>query len=169
MTTHLLIKAIGLQVRALAMMDCNATDRSVDRAPQWDFDDFEDLQNQIEQLAVEAEEHVGPDAVSLTTQMSIAAQDGAQAALERLKEDKLIKEVVPFEQLVEGFRYVGFALANDYFAELESTNEGTSLMTNSRIQYVTVKITHVNHVAITPYSKTMTYKAFCDEFRMRME
>lgn len=169
MTTHLLIKAFALQVRALAMMDANHAEFSCGGAPQWDFDDFEDLQKQIEQFAVEAEEHVGPDTVSLTTRMSIAAQDGAQAALEQLKEDKLIKEVVPFEQLVEGFRYVGFALANDYFAEVKSTDESTSLMTNSRIQHVTVDITHVNRAAIVPYSKTMTYNAFCKEFRMRME
>lgn len=169
MTTHLLIKAIALQVRALSMLDANHAEFSCGGAPVYGPEHYEAIEREINELAAEAEEHVGPDAVSLTTQMSIAAQDGAQAALERLKEDKLIKEVVPFEQLVEGFRYVGFALANDYFAEVKSTDEGTSLMTNSRIQHVTVKITHVNHAAITPYSKTMTYKAFCDEFRMRME
>ena len=183
MTTHLLIKAIALHVRALAMMDANHAEFSCGGKPQWDFDDFEDLQKQIEQLAVEAEVHDGPDTVSLTTQMSIAASEGARAGYDKLLRDAVandheqtksvgITAPLPplFEHLYPGYSFHGVAVTGKhYIASITNTHKTRSLMTRDEISVVMFSIHHFNGKDVEPFSRSTSYEDFKKEFRNELE
>lgn len=175
MTTHLLIKAIALQVKAMAMIEDSNNDRACNDTPQWDYDDIMGVSKEIEALADQSRnEQMEHDACAIDIKQRIAdassAASNAFAMREQVRSDNLkSKSVTPdINSLELGFTFRGVNNGKDYHAVVTDSTMDLARPVPTRLIRVRVTMLDGAGSAYWPYSKTLDDETFKLEFVERL-
>ena len=172
MTTHLLIKAIALQVRAMSMCNTNQMEAACGGAATYQEIEFDLIEKQIEDLASQALKEQTEQSVSttinLTERLQNAARTAAEGAYENLRSQYAPPNNVPpkAEDLETGMAFAGVRQTDDakYHATITELEKRYGVMGTNHM--VMSRISVRDGILLTnPEPHYITYEQFVEEFQ----